>query len=47
MEKHHVQRRFEQMEAEGVIIKTSVHIGVDVNAKELLNEFDAVLICTG
>jgi glutamate synthase (NADPH/NADH) small chain len=35
------------MEAEGVILKTSTHIGVDFDAKELLNDFDAVLICTG
>ncbi len=47
MEKHLVSRRVDQMQAEGVEVRCGVHIGVDVEAKELMDEFDAVLIATG
>ena len=47
MEKHHVTRRLEQMEAEGIEIRCGVHIGIDVQANELMVEYDAVLIATG
>ncbi len=47
MEKHHVARRVDQMTAEGVEFRCGVHIGVDVEAKQLMEEFDAVLITTG
>ena len=47
MEKHLVDRRVEQMEAEGITFKCGVHVGVDVTGKELLDEFDAVVITTG
>ena len=47
MEKHLITRRVEQMEAEGIEIRCGVHIGVDVEAKELTAEYDAVLIATG
>ncbi len=47
MEKHLVVRRVEQMEAEGITFKCGVHVGVDVSGKELLDEFDAVVITTG
>jgi glutamate synthase (NADPH/NADH) small chain len=47
LEKATVQRRVDQMEAEGVILKPGTHIGVDVPAKTLLDEFDAVAICIG
>lgn len=47
MEKHHITRRVEQMEAEGVDVRCGVHIGVDVLAKELTDQHDAVLIATG
>ena len=47
MEKHHIARRIEQMEAEGIEFKCGVHVGVDVEAKDLMASFDAVLISTG
>jgi len=47
MEKHLVERRVKQMEEEGVIFRTSVHIGIDIEAKKLLADFDSVLIATG
>ena len=47
MEKHHIDRRVEQMQAEGVTFKPGTHVGVDVSAKELLNEFDAIALTGG
>ncbi len=47
MDKGLVARRVEQMEAEGVVFRCNVHVGVDVPAQQLVSEFDAVLICTG
>ena len=47
LEKRVVQRRVEQMEAEGVAFKTGVNVGVDLTADELLREFDAVALCGG
>src|SRR5690349_16916814 len=40
MEKELIDRRMEQMAAEGVVFKTSVNVGVDVTAKQLQDEFD-------
>jgi len=42
-----VQRRVEQMEAEGVVFKTGVNIGVDIQADQLQKDFDAVLLTGG
>ncbi|MBX9600747.1 MAG: glutamate synthase subunit beta [Bryobacteraceae bacterium] len=47
LEKHHVDRRLEQMRAEGVDIRTGVSAGVDVSAEELRSLFDAILLATG
>ncbi len=47
MEKHHIDRRMAQMEAEGVEFRTSVHVGKDVTAAELEKEFDAVVLSVG
>ena len=47
MEKHHIDRRMEQMQAEGVTFKTSVNVGVDVTATDLSRDFDATVISTG
>ena len=47
MEKHLIDRRVRQMEEEGVIFRTSVNVGVDVEGGQLLREFDAVLISIG
>jgi glutamate synthase (NADPH) small chain len=59
MEKSHIDRRVEQMEAEGVIFRTSVLVGKDfpsnvnnwakktVSPEELNAEFDAVVIAGG
>ncbi|MDE2670557.1 MAG: glutamate synthase subunit beta [Chloroflexota bacterium] len=47
MEKRFIDRRLEQMEAEGVVFRSSVNIGVDVDARDLVNEFDAICLSGG
>ncbi len=47
MEKHLIDRRVKQMEEEGVIFRTSLNVGVDVEGQQLLREYDAVLISIG
>lgn len=42
-----VQRRVDQMAAEGVVFKTGVNIGVDIKADQLHKDFDAVLLTGG
>jgi glutamate synthase (NADPH) small chain len=42
-----VQRRVDQLVAEGVTLRPNTNVGVDVTAKALLEEFDAVAICIG
>lgn len=47
MEKHHIDRRSAQMEAEGVTFRTNCHVGVDVTADDLRKNFDAILLAGG
>ena len=47
MEKRFLDRRMTQMEAEGVVFKPGVHVGVDIDARELLAQFDAVVLSGG
>ncbi|HLH13118.1 MAG TPA: glutamate synthase subunit beta [Methylovirgula sp.] len=47
MEKHLIDRRVQQMEAEGVNFHCNVHVGVDLDAAQLLEEFDAVVLAGG
>ena len=47
MEKRHIDRRLEQMEAEGVIFRTSVNVGTDITVEELKAKYDAVVIAVG
>jgi glutamate synthase (NADPH/NADH) small chain len=47
MEKHLINRRLVQMEAEGVILKTSTEVGVDVSMKSLRENFDAIVMSGG
>ena len=47
MEKHLIDRRIEQMEAEGVTFRPSVNAGFDVSAAELQEEFDAIVLSVG
>ncbi|MDZ4138432.1 MAG: glutamate synthase subunit beta [Erythrobacter sp.] len=47
MEKHLINRRCQQMEAEGVTFKTSKEVGVDISFKSLQENFDAVVLSGG
>jgi glutamate synthase (NADPH/NADH) small chain len=47
MEKHLVERRVAQMEAEGVTFHYGVHVGVTQDARQLVDSFDAVLLSGG
>ena len=47
MEKHHIDRRISQMEAEGVTFHYETHIGVTQGAEQLADSFDAVLMTGG
>ena len=47
MEKHLIDRRMEQMRIEGVEFRASQHVGVDVDARALVDEYDAVVLTGG
>ena len=47
MEKSHIDRRIEQMRAEGVEFRVNQHVGVNVGAADLLKEFDAIALTGG
>jgi glutamate synthase (NADPH/NADH) small chain len=47
MEKHLIDRRMAQMEAEGVSFRPGVEVGKDVAIEELLSGYDAVVLAGG
>ncbi|MGE5536930.1 MAG: glutamate synthase subunit beta [Acidobacteriota bacterium] len=47
LEKIHVDRRIEQMEAEGVKFHYGVNVGVDIPAEQLVKDYDAVALTGG
>lgn len=47
MEKRHIDRRLEQMRAEGTEFRTGVNVGVDITAAQLRSGFDAVVLAGG
>ncbi len=47
MEKRFLDRRLAQMEAEGVVFRPGVNVGRDIDARELLDEFDAICLAGG
>ena len=47
LEKHIVKRRVDLLAAEGIEFVTNTEIGKDVTAKQLVDDFDAVVLCTG
>ncbi|MFZ1546925.1 MAG: glutamate synthase subunit beta [Candidatus Nitrotoga sp.] len=47
LEKTHIDRRIEQMRAEGVEFRVKQHIGVNVPAQKIKDEFDAVILTGG
>ena len=42
-----VQRRVELLVSEGIEFQTGVCIGRDISATQLLDDFDAVVLCLG
>ena len=47
MEKRHLDRRLEQMRAEGTEFRTGVNVGVDVDVASLRADFDAIVLAGG
>jgi len=47
MEKRHLDRRLAVMEAEGVVFRAGINVGVDVPAGRLRDGYDAVLLAGG
>ena len=47
MEKHVIDRRIEQMRAEGVTFVTSAYVGENVPVEALTGHYDAILLCGG
>ncbi|QMU62284.1 MAG: glutamate synthase small subunit [Gammaproteobacteria bacterium] len=47
MEKKVIDRRMEQMIAEGVTFKTNTHVGDNISVDDLRNEFDALILTGG
>ena len=47
MEKHLIDRRIAQMQAEGVVFRPNWHIGKDLPSQRLVDDFDAVVLACG
>lgn len=47
LEKTVVERRVKRMNEEGVLFKTGVHVGGDFDPRDLVGQFDAVVLCCG
>jgi len=47
MEKKVLDRRMQQMQAEGVTFKTNAHVGIDISVEDLRKDFDALLLTGG
>ncbi len=47
MEKHLIDRRIRQMEAEGVEFVVNAHVGVNIEVEGLRADYDAILLCGG
>ena len=47
LEKQYIDRKVSIMKEEGITFKTNVNVGVDIKAKQLLKEFDAVILACG
>ncbi|HEY3743805.1 MAG TPA: glutamate synthase subunit beta [Bryobacteraceae bacterium] len=47
MEKHLIDRRLRQMEAEGVVFKAGVDAGVAITGDQLKREYDAIVLAIG
>ncbi len=47
LEKYIIDRRVEQMQAEGIVFATKAYVGGNISADELRRSYDAMLLCGG
>ncbi|HSW45244.1 MAG TPA: glutamate synthase subunit beta [Phycisphaerae bacterium] len=47
LEKRIIDRRLDLMEAEGIVFRTGVDVGYDIDGEQLRREFDAIVLCGG
>ncbi|WP_299528930.1 glutamate synthase subunit beta [Ulvibacterium sp.] len=47
MEKHIIDRRLKILEEEGIEFQCNVHVGKDIEATQLKQDFDAIVLCGG
>ncbi len=47
MEKHHIDRRIEQMQAEGVVFHYNANVGVNTDIQDIVKKHDAVILTGG
>jgi glutamate synthase (NADPH/NADH) small chain len=47
LEKWTIDRRLAVMDAEGVMFRTGVNVGIDIKANDLLEQFDLVMLTGG
>lgn len=47
LEKRVVERRIKHMKQEGIVFKTNSNVGENVKTADILDQYDAVLVCTG
>ncbi len=47
MEKNVIDRRIKVLEEEGITFKTNAHVGKNVDANQLKDDFDAIVLCGG
>ncbi|MES2733559.1 MAG: glutamate synthase subunit beta [Bacteroidota bacterium] len=47
LEKWVVNRRVDVLKEEGIVFKTNAHVGVNIPTQQLMDEFDALVVCAG
>ena len=47
LEKSIIDRRINLMEQEGIVFKTNAHVGINIDSKSLLDEYDAIALTVG
>ncbi|MCX7876833.1 MAG: glutamate synthase subunit beta [Melioribacteraceae bacterium] len=47
LDKTIIDRRIKQMQIEGVIFKTNVNVGIDLHIKEIIDNYDAIILAGG
>lgn len=47
MEKHYIDKRVKQMEAEGVKFNCNVNAGIDLSTEDLINNYNAIVLACG